>query len=331
MTAVLRAGLIGLGMMGRNHARVLRSLPDVELVAAVDPLDPPQPAYGRVDVVPSVRELLSRGIDLCVVATPTRTHESIGLELADAGVATLIEKPLAHDSKSAQTIADAFERNGVIGCVGHIERYNPALQDMRRRLANGELGNLLQVVTRRQGPFPSRVADAGVVLDLATHDIDLTEWVTGSRYLTISARVAHRVGRAYEDLVSAVGELEGGVVVTHIVNWLSPFKERVTTVTGELGTFVADTLTADLTFYRNGTVPAQWERMAAFRGVTEGDMIRYAIAKPEPLHTELSQFAAAVRGEPASLVTMAEGCATVRVAEAVREAAATGQTVEVQA
>jgi UDP-N-acetylglucosamine 3-dehydrogenase len=330
MSAVLRAGLIGLGMMGRNHARVLRSLPDVELVAAVDPRDPPQPAYGRVDVARSVNELVRRGIDLCVVATPTSTHESIGLELAEAGVPTLIEKPLAHDSKAAQTIADAFARNGVIGCVGHIERYNPALQDMRRRLAAAELGDLLQIVTRRQGPFPARVADAGVVLDLATHDIDLTAWITGLPYRSVSARVAHRSGRAHEDLVSAIGELASGVVVTHVVNWLSPFKERVTTVTGELGSLVADTLTADLTFYQNGTVPAQWDRMAAFRGVSEGNMTRFALAKPEPLHTELSQFAAAVRGEPAALVTMAEGCATVRVAEAVREAAATGQTVNVE-
>jgi UDP-N-acetylglucosamine 3-dehydrogenase len=329
VTAVLRAGLVGLGMMGRNHARVLRSLPGVELVAAVDPRDPPQADYGRVEVIPNVHELIDRGIDLCVVATPTRTHEAIALELAEAGVATLIEKPLAHDSKAAQTITDAFARNHVIGCVGHIERYNPALQDLRRRLATAELGDLLQVVTRRQGPFPARIADAGVVLDLATHDIDLTAWVTGSPYRSISARAAHRSGRAHEDLVSAVGQLASGVVVTHIVNWLSPYKERVTTVTGELGTFVADTLTADLTLYQNGTVPAQWERMAAFRGVSEGNMTRFAIPKPEPLHTELSEFAAAVRGEPASLVTMAEGCATVRVAEAVREAAATGETVTV--
>ena len=132
----------------------------------------------------------------------------------------------------------------------------------------------------------------------------------------------------HEDLVSVVGELEGGIVVTHLVNWLSPLKERVTTVTGELGCFVADTLTADLTFYQNGTEQAQWDRVASFRGVTEGHMIRYAIPKPEPLVTELANFVAAVRGEPASLVTMEEGLATVRVAEALRESAATGRTVE---
>jgi predicted dehydrogenase len=314
--------------MGRNHARVLQSLPDVELVAVVDPRDPPQHPTMRVETLTTTRELLELGIDLCIVATPTRTHEEIGLELAAARVPTLIEKPLAHTAKAAQTIREAFDRSGVIGCVGHIERYNPALQDMRRRLALGELGNLYQVITRRQGPFPDRITDAGVILDLATHDIDLTAWVTGSTYQCVSARIAHRSGRVHEDLVSTVGELSGGIVVTHLVNWLSPLKERVTTVTGEFGCFMADTLTADLTFYKNGTQVSQWDQMAAFRGVTEGDITRYAISKPEPLLTELSNFVAAVRGEFASLVTMGEGLATVRVADAVRESAITGQTIE---
>jgi UDP-N-acetylglucosamine 3-dehydrogenase len=331
MSDVVRAGLVGLGAMGRNHARVLQSLPGVELVAIVDPRDPPQHPAQRVETLATMRELLERGIDLCVVATPTSTHEEIALELAEARVPTLMEKPLAHDAKAAQTIREAFDRNGVIGCVGHIERYNPALQDLRRRLANGELGNLYQVITRRQGPFPARIADAGVILDLATHDIDLTAWVTGSPYHSVSARIAHGSGRVHEDLVSTVGELSGGIVVTHLVNWLSPLKERVTTVTGELGCFVADTLTADLTFYRNGTEVSQWDRMAAFRGVTEGDITRYAIAKPEPLMTELSNFVAAVRGQPACLVTMGEGLATVRIAEAIKESAATGRTIEIAA
>ena len=250
--------------------------------------------------------------------------------MAEAGVATLVEKPLAHDAKAAQTILEAFERHGTLGCVGHIERFNPALQDMRRRLAGGELGNLYQVVTRRQGPFPARITDAGVILDLATHDIDLTAWVTGATYRSVSARTAHRSGRPHEDLVSAVAELSNGLVVTHLVNWLSPFKERVTTVTGDLGSLVADTLTADLTLFKNGSQRSEWDRVAAFRGVVEGDMIRYAIPKPEPLMTELGHFAAAVRGEPGGqVVTLEEGLATVRIAEALRDSAATGDSIRI--
>ncbi len=182
MSRTLRAGLIGLGHMGRHHARVLREMPEVDLVAAVDTREGAGNNVWSLDVVDTVEELLARDIEMCVLATPTVTHEQIGLQLAEAGVATLIEKPLAHDAKAAQNIVEAFERTDTLGCVGHIERFNPALQEMRRRLAADELGSLYQVVTRRQGPFPDRILDAGVILDLATHDVDLTAWVTDSAY-----------------------------------------------------------------------------------------------------------------------------------------------------
>jgi predicted dehydrogenase len=330
MTRTLRAGIIGLGRMGRHHVRVLGEMPDVDLVAAADTQHRVPDSWRPLDVVDSVEDLLDRGIEMCVLATPTVTHEPIAVQLAEAGVATLIEKPLAHDTKAAQNIAEAFARTATLSCVGHIERFNPALQEMRQRLAGGELGNLYQVVTRRQGPFPDRIVDAGVILDLATHDIDLTAWVTGATYRSVSARSAHRSGRPHEDLVSVVAELSNGLVVTHLVNWLSPFKERVTAVTGDKGSLVADTLTADLTLFKNGSQAMEWDRVAAFRGVVEGDVIRYAIPKPEPLVTELRNFADAVRGHTeGQVVTLEEGLATVRIAEAMRDSAATGDTVRI--
>ncbi|MEI7780219.1 MAG: Gfo/Idh/MocA family oxidoreductase, partial [Actinomycetes bacterium] len=215
--------------------------------------------------------------------------------------------------------------------VGHIERYNPALQEARRRLSNGDLGAVYQIVTRRQGPFPARIADVGVVKDLATHDIDLTAWVAGQPFVAVSARTAHRSGREHEDLVAVVGQLADGTVTSHLVNWLSPLKERVTIITGERGAFVADTLTADLTFYANGTVATEWDSIAKFRGVSEGDVVRYAIAKPEPLRTEHEAFRDAVLGGESDIVTMRQGLATVAVAEAVLQSADTGETVQIGA
>jgi predicted dehydrogenase len=267
---------------------------------------------------------------MAVVAVPTALHEEVALTFADAGVHVLVEKPLAPDSKSAQAIADAFEDRGLVGCVGHIERYNPALQELKRRLADGAVGEIYQIVTRRQGPFPARIADVGVVKDLATHDIDLTAWVTGRDFTSVSARTSHRSGREHEDLVAAVGTLRGGVVTNHLVNWLTPFKERVTVVTGDRGAFVADTLRADLTYFANGTVATQWDSVASFRGVSEGDVVRPAIAKREPLVVEHEAFRNAVRGEQADIVTMQQGLRTVHVAGAVLEAAETGRVVDVE-
>lgn len=331
MTAVLRAGLIGLGMMGRHHARVLRSLDGVELVAVADASGDVHGVATGLPVESDVAALLAHRLDLCVVAVPTALHEEVGLALAAAGVHTLVEKPLAPDVVGARRLVDAFEAAGLVGAVGHIERYNPALQSLRSHLEAGDLGAIYQVVTRRQGPFPNRIADVGVVKDLATHDIDLTAWVTQSSYKSVSARVAYKSGRQHEDLVVAVGHLEDGTITNHLVNWLSPMKERVTIVTGERGCYVADTLSADLTLFRNASVPSEWEQIARFRGVSEGDMIRYAIPKPEPLRVEHEAFRDAVLGKDSDIVTMRQGLATVAVAEAVLASASSGTTAEVAA
>lgn len=319
--AELRAGLIGLGQMGRHHARVLQALPGVELVGVADPAHDFLPGGGEVKVCDSIDDLLLLDLDMAVIATPTRTHEPLGLQLAAHGVHTLIEKPVAGDVDSGGRLADAFRASGVLGCVGHIERYNPALQELRRRLANDELGQIYQVATRRTGPFPSRISDVGVILDLATHDIDLTAWVTGCAYRSITAQTAHRSGGVHEDLVAAVALLEGGIVANHLVNWLSPLKERVTIVSGERGSFVADTIAADLTFFANGVAPVEWESLRSFRGVVQGDVIRYAIPKPEPLMVELEAFRDAVLGLRQDVVTLDEATHVVAVAEAMLRSA----------
>lgn len=330
IVARLRAGLIGLGMMGRHHARVLSKLPGVDLVAVADPGGDTYGAVGGRPVLDTIHDLIGAGIDYCAVAVPTVHHEAVGLALAEAGVHAIIEKPLAQDTPSARKIADAFRSADLVGAVGHIERYNPALQSARRRLEAEELGTVYQIITRRQGPFPGRIADVGVIKDLATHDIDLTAWVTQQSYSLISARTAFKSGRDHEDLVAAVGSLADGTVTNHLVNWLSPLKERVTIITGERGTFVADTLVADLTFYANGSVPTEWNEIAQFRGVSEGDVIRYAIAKPEPLQVEHENFRDAVLGRDADIVTMEQGLLTVIVAEAMIESAETGTTVDLR-
>jgi predicted dehydrogenase len=313
--------------MGRHHARVLRGLTGVDLVGVADPAGDRFGVAGDLPVLGSVEELIAVGVDYVTVAVPTTLHESVALALAEAGVHALIEKPLGPDVESAQRIADAFDAAGLIGGVGHIERYNPAVQSLRARLENGDLGEVYQIATRRQGPFPDRIADVGVVKDLAPHDIDLAAWVTQSTYTSVAAQTANRSGRDHEDLVTVTGKFANDTVASHLVNWLSPMKERVTVVTGERGTFVADTLTADLTFYANGTVAMTWDALMGFRGVSEGDVIRYAIQKVEPLRTEHEAFRDALLGTGKNIVTLRQGLDTVRVVVAVLESAETGRTI----
>ena len=322
-TRALRGAVLGLGMIGRHHARLLQTTPDVEFVGAVDPdgdrfgaVHDARRIYASIDDLPEV--------DFAIVAVPTEGHLEAVREMAARGVHMLIEKPLAATTQEAQEIIDVVAAAGVRAGVGHVERFNPALIELRRRF--DELGEVLLIRTERVGPFPDRVKDVGVVKDLATHDLDLVRWIGQSPAASLAAQTGHVMGRDHEDLVLVTGRLASGVTFSCNVDWISPTKIRRTRVLGDRGMFEADTLTADLTLYRNGDhATAPWLQQQ--RGVTEGDMTRFAIAKPEPLGSELREVVAMARGEESGVVTLEEGLETVRVAEAVLESACTGETV----
>ncbi|QBE49415.1 Gfo/Idh/MocA family oxidoreductase [Leucobacter triazinivorans] len=323
----IRYGLIGLGMMGRHHARVLRETEGIELVAVADAMGDPHGVANDTPLHDSVQGLMEAGIDAAVVAVPTKFHEAVGLALAEAGVHTLIEKPVAHNIEAATRLVETFDDAGLIAAVGHVERFNPALMSLRNRIANGDLGEVYQIQTRRQGPFPARIADVGVVKDLGSHDIDLTAWLAQSHYASVSAQITYRSGREHEDMIAMTGKLQNGIIVNHLVNWLSPFKERLTIVTGERGAFIADTITADLTFYENGTFEGEWDAITAFRGVSEGEVTRFALEKREPLKSEHEAFRDAILGTRTDTVTLREGLETLRVAETAIESGKRGETL----
>ncbi len=331
MAENLRAGLVGLGMMGRHHARVLGQLPGVDFVAAADPSGDVHGVLGDVPVGDSVQYVLDAKPDYIVVAAPTGFHRDMALRIAEAGVHAMVEKPLAPSVAEATEIAEAFDAAGLVGAVGHIERFNPALQALRERLAARELGDVYQVVTRRQGPFPARIADVGRhhgPRDPRHRSDGVGDW----RQLRIrrGANRDQERPRLTRTSWHGLGGSRTATVTSHLVNWLSPMKERVTVVTGEAGAFVADTLTADLTFFANGTHVTQWDQVADFRGVSEGDMIRYALKKYEPLRLEHEAMRDAVLGTGAGIVTMREGLATVIVAEALIESSKTGAQVSLK-
>lgn len=316
---VLRAALVGAGMMGRNHARVLPTLDGVQLVAVIDENGDQHGVRGDAELLTSLEELQAGSVELAVVATPTSTHESTVLRLLDLGIHVLVEKPIADTAAAGRRMAQRAEEKNLVGAVGHIERFNPAIQELKKRLSAGDIGEVYQIATRRQGSFPARVGDVGVAKDLATHDIDLTAWIADSSYEFVFAQAAHKSGRQHEDMISVTGRLRSGVVVNHLVNWLSPMKERVVIVTGDKGSFVADTLTGDLTLHENGAFAVEWDSFATFRGVTEGNVTRFAYPKKEPLKAELEAFRDAASGDFLNVVTFSEGVEVIRVAEAVIE------------
>jgi predicted dehydrogenase len=308
----------------------------MRLTGAVDPDGDRFTAVHRPELVHrTLADLLAAAggpPDFAVVAVPTEEHLDSVRELAAAGVHVLVEKPLAATTTEAREIIEIVRGAGLHGAVGHVERFNPSLLELRRRVRAGQLGEVFLVATERVGPFPDRVRDVGVVKDLATHDLDLVRWLGGSPVERVAAQTQHRMGRDHEDLVLVTGRLEGGVAFNSVVDWLSPTKVRRTRILGERGMLVADTLTADLTFYENADVSTQgWPALQAMRGVAEGDMTRYALQRREPLMVELEAFCALVGGdEDDGVVTLEEGLETVAVAEAVLASAQAGETIVLQ-
>ncbi|MDY5589215.1 MAG: Gfo/Idh/MocA family oxidoreductase [Arcanobacterium sp.] len=325
---VLRYGMLGIGSMGRHHVRNIRALDGVELVAIADAFGDKFGVAGDLEVFPNVEALIDAGIDAAVVAVPTAQHFDTVMKLAEAGVHTLVEKPLAFSIEQGEQMVEAFESRGLVGAVGYVERCNPALIEMRKRIEAGQLGKVYQVATRRQSPFPARIADVGVVKDLATHDVDIAAWVAGAPYESIAAQTANRAGREYEDLVTASAVLSNGVLVNHLVNWLTPYKERQTVVLGENGALVAETVMGDLTYYANGTEELGWDQIRNFRGVSEGEITRYALKKREPLAVEHEHFRDAILGTGTEHVTMREALNTMKVVQAILDSAERGEAIK---
>jgi UDP-N-acetylglucosamine 3-dehydrogenase len=330
----LRAAVIGVGAMGRNHCRVYHDLPGIELVGVAD-ADPATAARaGSSFHVPhyvSPTALLEEARpDLVSVAVPTMHHLPVALAVIAHGVPLLIEKPLAFTVVEGQQIIDAAARAGLVLAVGHIERYNPALAELKRRLERGDLGRVFQMHAQRLGPFPARVRDVGVVIDLATHDVDIMRYLSGAEVVRVYAETARRIHTDHEDLLSGLLRFDDGTIGVLDINWLTPTKIRQLTITGEKGMFQANYLTQDLYFYENDYIRTEWDAISTIAGVSEGNMMRLRLDRAEPLRREIESFIAAVRGTGHNIVTGADGLKAVEITNQIVTAGLTGRVIQTQ-
>lgn len=311
----IRAGLIGLGVMGLHHLRVLSEDDNFDLVGIFD-LNSREHTVRGVKIFSDLDSLLQQGLDYCVISVPTLLHATVFEEVSTSCKCILVEKPVASDSLGAEEMIRVANSKGIKAGVGHIERFNPAVQLMRKLIQENYIGEIIQVTTKRQGPFPQRIQDVGVIKDLATHDIDITQWVTGEKYSEIAAFVRKLSGSKHEDLVASSGVLTSGILFNHIVNWRYPVKERVVSVLGTNGALVADLLTSDLTYFENGSEPTSWGQMSLLRGNSEGSSTKFAVSKVEPLKAEHQAMLNFLQtGDSKSVVTLEQGLENLKVAE----------------
>jgi predicted dehydrogenase len=332
MTEALRAAVIGVGSMGRHHARVYTELPQTSLVAVADAAPETGKRIGTKYGVPAYtdyRALLEQERpDLVTVAVPTGQHKTVAETALEAGAHVLVEKPIAATVSEAEALiarAEVLDRKLM---VGHIVRFSPVIQALKAHLDAGELGRIFQIVCRRVGPFPARIRDVGVVVDLAPHDLDVMRFVSGEEAVRVYAETEQQIHTDHEDLVTAQVRFTGGFTGVLEINWLTPVKIREVAVLGEQGMFRADDLTQDLYFHENAEADGlDWNHLSLLKGVSEGKMIRYPIQRHEPLKVELAAFADAVRNDTPVPVSGEDGLAALRLALAVVESGQTHQIV----
>jgi predicted dehydrogenase len=311
--------------MGTFHLRALTLLPEVEIVALVDPSEPRRDAAQVIHPQAAAfadfdEALASVDADFACLAAPVGELPALATRALEAGLAVMVEKPMAPDEETAVELIRLADARGLLLSVGHVERFNPAVALLKEKLDAGDAGKIFQIHARRLSPFPERDALLGVSLDLATHDLDITRYLTGSEVSRVYAEVAQRAHNRAEDLICASLRMDDDATALLEVNWMTPAKVRELSVTGERGMFVVNYLTQDLFFYENPNARTiEWSELSVVRGPAEGNMIRFALERREPLRVQWEAFIRAMDDPTRAAVTGWDGLAAMSTARAIQQ------------
>jgi predicted dehydrogenase len=330
----LRVGLAGLGSMGRNHLRILAARDDIRLAAVADPvhatLAGATAQTGAQGFAEPLAMIAEAELDAVVIAAPTTAHVPLALAAIERGIAVLVEKPLAATVDEAMRIVDAARAAGVPVQVGHVERFNPAVIELGRLIDEGWLSTIYSIASRRAGPFPARIRDVGVTVDLATHDADILSWIAGERPSRVYGETAQRIHATNEDLLFGLLQFPSGATGMLDVNWLTPAKRRQLVVVGEEGMFELDYLTQRLTFTR-ATDTTNPRLIGGYAPTFEGEVLELPVASAEPLASELDAFLGIVRAGGRPVVDAEDGLWAVAIATSLLSAAAEGRSIDLTA
>jgi UDP-N-acetylglucosamine 3-dehydrogenase len=297
----LRVGVVGVGVMGSNHARVLSEMPGVKLVGIADPdqarCDQVAARLGCA-VFKDAEALLQHGVDAVTIAAPTHLHRDIAIDCAARGIHIMVEKPIAPTVEESRAIVAAARRAGVTLMVGHVERFNPAVQSIKRAIKDQDI---LSIAITRVGPFPPRMSNVGVVIDLAVHDIDLIRWFTESEIVEIQPQTSSAVAER-EDIALLQFRTASGVLAHINTNWLTPFKARTVHIATRDKYLIGDLLTLQVT------------ECFGFQPDGSYSMRHLSVGYAEPLRSEMQAFLAAIKSGDAPAVTGDEAVASLEVA-----------------
>ncbi len=330
----MKVAVIGVGSMGYNHLRVYSEMGDVQVVGASDlNRERLQLIEDRFSVktYTNYQDLFEKEKPEAVsITVPTSEHEKVATYALEKGDHVLIEKPIAATVEEGKRLIALANKLDLQLMVGHIIRFNPAMQSLKTRLENGDLGKIFQVFCRRAGPFPARIRDVGVVVDLAPHDVDIMRFLIGMNPMRVFAETEQQIHTDHEDLLFGLLRFPEGITGALEINWLTPTKMRETLVLGEKGLFRVDDLMQDLFFFENTQAVGElWSPFRSIRGVSEGSMTRFPIKRQEPLKAELAAFIGAIREGHKVPVTGQDGLEALRISLALVKSGKTHRVIEV--
>jgi UDP-N-acetylglucosamine 3-dehydrogenase len=315
----IRTVVFGAGRMGKNHVRTVQNNARFKLVAVVDPA---LPVIANTRCVKSLGELAD-DFDVAIVAAPTGRHHELGKALLQAGKHVLLEKPLASTAAEARELSELARKLDRKLAVGHVERFNPAVQKLAEVIQSGILGKPIHFSFTRVGGYPATIlAGNDVVLDLAVHDIDVFSSLCGECRL-VASQIHITTDNTVADTATVLLRSSSGVTADIHTNWITPTKIRQIRVTGTAGVCFVDYIMQTCELWGGNLLtriaPTDVDYVQLRTIYANADKIHFAVDNKEPLVLQLEQLADFIeRGEAGRLCLSDSAATTVAIAEAAR-------------
>jgi UDP-N-acetylglucosamine 3-dehydrogenase len=324
----MRVGVIGVGSMGQNHARVLSEM--ARLVGVSDTNVKTGAAVSdkfSVSYFMNYKDLLKERLDAVVIAAPTNLHYDMANKALAAGLHVLVEKPICSNLRQAEKLVENAEDLGLVLAVGHIERHNPVVRFAKKALQANDYGQLITASTRRVSSLPERVRDVGVIMDLGIHDMDVLRYLIGSPVKSVYSLGGRETHEKFEDHANILMSFENGVTGFVEVNWLTPMKVRKLSLTCLKNFVELDYTTQSVTI--SSSTLMKFDPFNLYQVPFEYDIRHVSLQKKEPLRLELEDFLDAIKRKRKPLATGRDAMETLRVAEAALRSQRQGKVVKI--
>lgn len=313
----IKVAVIGAGMMGRNHLKMYKTLPNVELVGVYDVFsDSAQKAaemFG-IKAFHSMEEV-ANSVDAVSVVTTSVAHANVGEFFLNKGIHCMMEKPLATTEEECQRLISAAQKNNVVLLVGHVERYNPAVEQMAKILS--DTSKIRSLTAQRMSAASGRITDVDVAMDLMIHDVEVIQSLVKSPVVKVQASAVN----GGKDYITALLEFANGATANITASRITQARVRTLTVTTDTNYIDMDFINQSINVHSQGRMPyVNQEEIPEWMNYgLKGSVEQLFIPTNQPLQAELAHFIACVKGEATPRVTGEDALNALRVVWQIQE------------